>query len=116
MTDAAGAPRARGGARRYFVSDLRMPRLDGPGLSREVGRRHPALLRRFVFMTGDALNPEIRALLEDSGVPTFVKPFAMDEVRQIVRRVLGERRCPAGHRRPTPGMRSWRRSCGRGRA
>ncbi|MBI4013345.1 MAG: response regulator, partial [Candidatus Rokubacteria bacterium] len=41
------------------LSDLRMPGLDGPGLYREVERRHPRLARRFVFLTGDTLSPEI---------------------------------------------------------
>ncbi len=67
-----------------IVSDLRMPRLDGPGLYREVERRAPELCRRFVFMTGDALRPETLAFLEEVGAPSLHKPFDLDEVRRVI--------------------------------
>jgi len=77
--------------RRYdlILSDIRMPALDGPGLYHELERRDPTLLRRFVFMTGDVLNAETRALVERAGVLSLSKPFTVDEVRRLVQRVLG---------------------------
>ena len=77
--------------RRYdlILSDIRMPALDGPGLYRELERREPTLLRRFVFMTGDVLNSETRALVERTGVLSLSKPFTVEEVRRLVQRVLG---------------------------
>ena len=70
------------------VSDLRMPELDGPGLYREVERRHPALLGRFIFLTGDTLSPVIGAFLGQTRAPNLNKPFAPEEVRRVVQRVL----------------------------
>ena len=32
-----------------ILSDLRMPELDGPGLYKELERRHPDLLHRIIF-------------------------------------------------------------------
>jgi PAS domain S-box-containing protein len=78
------------GQRTYdlILSDLRMPRHDGPGLYRELERRHPQLLPRLVFLTGDTLGVEIRSFLEETGAPSLTKPFALEEIRRIVERVL----------------------------
>jgi CheY-like chemotaxis protein len=67
-----------------ILSDLRMPALDGPGLYREIERRHPDLVPRVVFLTGDTLGPESRDFVARSGVRSVVKPFLIDEVRRIV--------------------------------
>ncbi len=72
-----------------ILSDVRMPELDGPGLYREVERRYPHLRCRFVFVTGDALGPETREFFARVDVPGLGKPFALDEVRRVVRQVLG---------------------------
>jgi two-component system NtrC family sensor kinase len=71
-----------------ILSDLRMPELDGPSFYRELERRHPHLLRRVVFLTGDTLSPETNAFLEQTGVPGLSKPFTLEEVRQVVQRLL----------------------------
>jgi two-component system NtrC family sensor kinase len=71
-----------------ILSDVRMPELDGPGLYREVERRHPGLARRFVFLTGDTLSAEIREFLEPRGIPSVTKPFALPAVRLAVERAL----------------------------
>ena len=70
------------------LSDLRMPELDGPGLYREVERRHPRLARRFVFLTGDTLSPEISTFLEETRAVSLNKPFAVEEVRRAVERAV----------------------------
>lgn len=79
------------GAREYdlVLSDVRMPGLDGPGLYRELELRHPSLLPRFVFITGDVLGAETRRFLEQTGSPSLGKPFVLDEVRRLLQRVLG---------------------------
>ena len=74
-----------------IISDLRMPKLDGPGLHAEVARRHPQLLRRMVFVTGDTLGPESAEFLRRTEVATFGKPFALADVRRVIRQVLEDR-------------------------
>jgi hypothetical protein len=39
-----------------------MPELDGPGLYRALETRYPQLCQRFIFLTGDTLNPDTHAL------------------------------------------------------
>ncbi|PYM39593.1 MAG: hypothetical protein DME17_00695 [Candidatus Rokuibacteriota bacterium] len=70
------------------LSDIRMPGLDGPGLYRALERRHSNLAHRFVFVTGDALSPETKQLVEETRILALSKPFDADAVRQVVRRAL----------------------------
>jgi signal transduction histidine kinase len=71
-----------------ILSDTKMPGLDGPGFYRELGARYPRLLVRIAFITGDTLNPDKRAFFEQANAPLITKPFALDDVRQVVRRLL----------------------------
>jgi DNA-binding NtrC family response regulator len=73
-----------------ILSDVRMPDLDGPALYREVERRHPDLLPRFIFLTGDIMSPETSQFLAQAAVPCLSKPFTLEMVREVVQRVLSE--------------------------
>jgi PAS domain S-box-containing protein len=66
------------------VCDLRMPGMDGPGLWRLCCERHPALARRFVFVTGDTLSTGAREFLQETGCTCIEKPFAPAELLQHV--------------------------------
>jgi len=72
-----------------IVSDTRMPVLDGEAFYAELERRFPALCRRFIFLTGDVLNSDKRAFLARIGAPFLTKPCDLDEVRGMIRRVVG---------------------------
>ncbi len=74
-----------------IVSDVRMPELDGPGFYHEVASRHPELLSRFVFLTGDTLSPETSEFLARTGSARLAKPFTSHDVRRITRAVLRSR-------------------------
>jgi len=87
----AALDKLRDGAYDLIISDLRMPHLDGPGLYREVARRHPEMLRRMIFVTGDTLGPESAEFLRRSAAPTFGKPFEPDDVRRVIDQVLHAR-------------------------
>ena len=71
-----------------ILCDLRMPKLDGPGLYRSLAQDQPQLLPRFIFVTGDTLSPTAKAFLEDSQAPYLVKPFHAEEVRRVVQHAL----------------------------
>ena len=75
-----------------ILSDLRMPELDGLGLYRELERRQPALLSRFLFVSGTTEQPEYRNFLAETSVPVLSKPFTLVGLRQVTRRVLAAHR------------------------
>ncbi|HEX9820034.1 MAG TPA: PAS domain S-box protein [Methylomirabilota bacterium] len=69
------------------ISDIRMPRLDGPGLYAAVREIDPALAERFVFFTGDTLGSATAQFLERTGAPSLQKPFALRDVRAALAQV-----------------------------
>jgi signal transduction histidine kinase len=76
-------------ARAYTVilCDMRMPDLDGPGFYRELERRHPHLVSRVIFLTGDVLSPDAQAFFTQVNRPRVVKPFKVQEIRRVIRQV-----------------------------
>jgi CheY-like chemotaxis protein len=70
-----------------IVSDLDMPRLDGPGLYREVARELPHLLPRLIFMTGDGSRRDNAEFLRRSRARCLRKPFSIHEVGELAREV-----------------------------
>jgi DNA-binding NtrC family response regulator len=77
-------------AREYdlILTDLRMPELDGVGLYRELERRQPEMLRRVIVITGTSGHPEYESFLEETKVPYLEKPFSLQALQSITRRVL----------------------------
>jgi CheY-like chemotaxis protein len=75
-----------------IISDVRMPRVDGPQFYRELERRDPALLRRFVFVTGNALAPDLQAFIGETKAALLRKPFQIQEMLELVQDVLADRR------------------------
>jgi PAS domain S-box-containing protein len=78
------------GARTYalILCDVRMPELDGPSLYRLLERQQSHLCQRFIFLTGDTLEPATQAFLEASGAPCLTKPFTSAEARRVIQRTL----------------------------
>ena len=68
-----------------ILSDLRMPELDGFGLFREIERRYPDLLGRFVFITGTSEHTDYQGFIDDVKVPVLTKPFNMADLVAVVR-------------------------------
>jgi signal transduction histidine kinase len=79
------------------ISDLRMPVMDGVQLFQRTRERRPELAARFVFITGDLLDPVTRRFLDDCGAPCLLKPFGLDELNALLARVH------AGTARPRRG-------------
>jgi CheY-like chemotaxis protein len=74
-----------------IITDVKMPRLDGPGLYQAVQGRRPELLSRFAFITGDLLNPATARFFEEARVLYLRKPFNVDDVRELLRKVIAAR-------------------------
>jgi DNA-binding NtrC family response regulator len=70
------------------LSDLRMPELDGVGLYRELERRHPEVLRRLIVITGTSGHPEYQSFLEETKVPYLEKPFSLQALQALTRKIL----------------------------
>ncbi len=68
-----------------ILSDLRMPELDGFGLFREIERRYPDLLGRFVFITGTSEHTDYQGFIDDVKVPVLTKPFDMMNLVRVVK-------------------------------
>jgi len=75
-----------------ILSDLRMPVLDGVGLYRGLDQQHPGLLRRIAFVSGTTEPVEYASFLEETGVPVLHKPFDIEDLQQLVQRLLQDGR------------------------
>jgi DNA-binding NtrC family response regulator len=67
-----------------ILTDVAMPRIDGPAFVDIVRERRPDLLERVVFVTGGPKTPEMIEFLRDTTIPIVQKPFASARLREIV--------------------------------
>jgi CheY-like chemotaxis protein len=72
-----------------ILCDIRMPKLDGPGLLRVLQARHPEMARKLILMTGDVLRAAA-VLPPDIYVGLLEKPVDPAEVRRRVRDLIDE--------------------------
>lgn len=70
-----------------LVTDVDMPALDGVTLAESVLRKMPHLA--VVFMSGYSEQLDRAASLKNARVTSISKPFTLEQIRQIVRKVLG---------------------------
>ena len=76
-----------------ILCDHRMAGMSGTEFHAAVSAIAPDLGRHFAFMSGDVLNPELRAFAGARGVHLLAKPFDLSTVETIVTTLLAE---PAG--------------------
>ncbi|HSD88089.1 MAG TPA: ATP-binding protein [Kofleriaceae bacterium] len=67
-----------------FVTDIRMPEMNGLELLRLVKERHPSLLRMVITAYSD-IDPILRAINEGLVARYIVKPWHREELRQVLR-------------------------------
>ena len=81
------------------LCDIDMPKFSGIDLYRQVAVQRPDMGRCFVFLTGGAGRDDVREFL--SGIPNEMieKPFAIQNVRAAVRRLVEARASPASSTR-----------------
>ncbi|OYW06074.1 MAG: hypothetical protein B7X11_01345 [Acidobacteria bacterium 37-65-4] len=72
-----------------IVCDLKMPRLDGPSLFRQLSTTHPALSKHMVFVTGDVAGTDAERFLEESGCRWLAKPFRLRDLVRVARETVG---------------------------
>ena len=70
--------------------DIMTPVMDGKRLFRWITEKHPDLVTRVIFTTGDSINPNTRIFLERADRPLLPKPFTLDELRTVVRETMSQ--------------------------
>ncbi len=71
-----------------ILCDQRMAGMSGTAFHDAVAELDPGLARRFAFMSGDVLNPELRDFAVARGIFLLAKPFDVDTVARTVERIL----------------------------
>ena len=70
------------------VSDLRMPGLNGMEMYDQLKVRHPDVLRRLIFSTGDLVSEEAATFVRNTDCVVRQKPFELAALREVVERVV----------------------------
>jgi CheY-like chemotaxis protein len=73
------------------LCDHRMAGMSGTEVYDAAITLRPEMRERFVFMSGDVLNPELREFAEGRGVALLAKPFELETVGRTVRDVTANR-------------------------
>jgi DNA-binding NtrC family response regulator len=72
------------------VSDMRTPGgVDGADVHAWISANKPELSSRVIFITGDIVNEETSATLRRTGAPCVEKPFRVQQLIDIVKKVIG---------------------------
>jgi len=71
-----------------IISDLRMPVMNGMEFYQEAIKKDPGLKKRFMFITGDTYDFQVKEFLETTGVTYLRKPFRIKELRESVHKHL----------------------------
>ncbi len=71
-----------------IVCDVMMPAMSGMEFHAELERSRPALARRVLFLTGGAFARDAREFLASTAQPWMSKPFAHNELREAVEKLL----------------------------
>jgi CheY-like chemotaxis protein len=85
---------ARTGPIAAVLCDYRMAGMSGTQAYERLVALRPELRGRFVFMSGDVLNPDLAAFAAANGVSILAKPFDLDTVQQSVRAIVAGRPMP----------------------
>jgi two-component system NtrC family sensor kinase len=71
-----------------ILCDHRMAGMSGIAFHEAVVEIDPALARRFAFMSGDVLNPELHNFAATRGIVLLAKPFDIESVARTVSQIV----------------------------
>ena len=71
-----------------LLCDLKMPEMSGAEFYRILEARHPDLVRRLIFVTGDVVEPDTAQFLGSAGREVVEKTFTMSEIARAVEMVV----------------------------
>ena len=72
------------------LSDLNMPEMDGSELFQVLSDRHPDLVKRTGFITGDTMGGASQKMLREANRPFMEKPVTPSELRRLVQELLDQ--------------------------
>jgi CheY-like chemotaxis protein len=73
-----------------IVSDMRTPGgVDGADVHEWLTRNRPQLVSKLIFITGDIVNEETAKTLARTGAPCVEKPFRIQQLMEVVKKVMG---------------------------
>ena len=70
-----------------ILIDIRTPVMNGRQLYESIVKKHPELVSRVIFTTGDVIGDN-KSFLEESGRLYLPKPFTPDDLKTIVEEAL----------------------------
>lgn len=70
--------------------DIRMPEMDGEEFYHWLEVDFPRMAHRAIFTTGDVINRNVMAFIEQSARPILEKPFTIDQLRAVIKETLNE--------------------------
>ncbi len=70
------------------ICDLKMPKVDGMTLFRQLSVEMPQVADRLVFVTGDVAGTEAERFLEESGCRWLAKPFRLSDLVRVARETV----------------------------
>jgi CheY-like chemotaxis protein len=76
----------------FILCDIYMPGINGLKFYRRVQREYPRMVDKIVFTTGDTVSRSIRHFLDETGAACLIKPFEMNELVQLVRTSIAEKK------------------------
>ena len=71
-----------------LITDVVMPRMDGPGLIREVRETHPDM--KVIFISGYTEDSFRKRLDSDAEIHFLPKPFSLKQLASKVKEVMSE--------------------------
>ena len=70
--------------------DIKLPIMTGQELYHWLQEKHPQLVSRVIFTTGDVTSGDTQSFLEQTGRPFIPKPFTPAELKAVMRDALKE--------------------------
>ena len=73
------------------ITDMRTPGgVSGADVHAWIGAHRRDLVSRVIFVTGDTVNEDTAAVLQDTGAPCVEKPFRVQQLIDLVEKVFGK--------------------------
>ena len=73
-----------------IITDMKMPQMSGAEFYNILVEKDVDYKKRVVFITGDTMNKETKEFIEKTGCQYLFKPFHLDRLSEVVRKILSE--------------------------